>query len=126
MLSDDAASVHASLNERVLADEDAVANLERLEVRRDRAAADAHAVPEPSRQRAPHDTAHLRIEVGLSHGVPRRNVQHIVERPSPQVVGQRDLRRGIGFHRPHAMHRLDDVGGHTRAAADTADATVST
>src|SRR5204863_4575299 len=43
--ADDAAAIRASLDERLLADEHAIADVERLEVRADRAAADADVVP---------------------------------------------------------------------------------
>src|SRR5882672_4734213 len=64
-----AAAVEPPLNERQLTDEHAVANLERLRMLRQRAAANSDSVAESFRQCAPDCAPHARIALAISHRV---------------------------------------------------------
>ena len=126
VIADHATAAHAPLDERVLADEDAVADLEGLWMRRDRAAADAHAVAKASAtaRATPHAASARRVgRRRQARGVTascstRRAISNASRPPSASSSsGSRSVGRRRG---PPARVRI------TRARVGDGRATVST
>src|SRR5205814_10416437 len=113
VIADDATAARASLDEGLLADEDAVADLECLWMRGDGATTDPHPVTEPASQRAPDRAAHLLVMLGLAHRMARRELQQLVARTgAPEPIAQLQLTVGVARNRLDAVDRGHEAG-HT-------------
>jgi hypothetical protein len=101
-----AAAVEPPLDERLLADDDAVADLERLGVLGQRTAADADSVAEPFRQRPPHRAAHAGVGGVIAVCVRRGQVEQLLPCViAPQPIGELELVGTVGFDRLPCVHR---------------------
>ena len=92
VIADDAPAIEAALNVGLFADEHAVADTERLGMLEHGVAADADAVAELARQRAPGGAAHQRVEVRVARAKTGRKVEQSLPRGgATQVLGQLNL-----------------------------------
>jgi hypothetical protein len=118
MVADPADAIDAALDHRLLADEHAVADLERLRMTKHDRSADAQAVAARARHRAQHDPAHQGVELGLAlneAAVECRQPTRVVL--LPQVIGELALEWRVGLHRPAAVHGGDRTSEVAHRAA---------
>jgi hypothetical protein len=124
VLANHTATMRPSLDERLLADEHAVADFKGLEMRAECPASDTDAVTKAAGQRAPCRAAHASRRLVLTHRVHCRELENLLAGfRATKLLGKRELIVRIRLDLPDAVNRANER--QTRAP-DTAAATAST